>query len=226
MKLSIIIPALNEAENIKATLGPLQVLRQGDCEIILVDGGSKDDTTELAQKLVDKIISVPRGRANQMNAGAVQADGDVFWFLHSDTLTPDNADQLIEQALASDRHWGRFNVRLSGSHTGFRIIEWMMNIRSCITGIATGDQGIFIEKKVFEQLDGYASIPLMEDIDISKRLMKNHGRPACIDDKLITSSRRWEQQGIIKTVLLMWQLRLSYYLGTDPDTLAGRYSRH
>ena len=162
-----------------------------------------------------------------MNAGAEQAEGDVYLFLHSDTLVPEHIDQLIEQQLTgTQRNWGRFNISLSGRHPLFRLIETMMNLRSCITGVATGDQGIFIRSDAFKQLKGYQEIPLMEDIDISKRLLQSQGRPACIKTRLITSSRRWEQNGIIKTILLMWRLRLAYFLGAHPNSLAKYYSNH
>lgn len=227
MKISVIIPALNEAASIQATLLPLQPLRQGQHEVILVDGGSIDNTIELAQALTDKIITSPKGRARQMNAGAKQAHGDVYWFLHSDTLAPENADKIIKQHLHdSGRHWGRFNIHLSGQQFIFRLIAWMMNTRSRITGIATGDQGIFIKAGVFNKLKGFKAIPLMEDIEISKRLLAQYGRPVCIGEKLLTSSRRWEQQGIIKTILLMWQLRLAYFLGCKPETLARYYFKN
>ena len=177
MKISVIIPALNEAENIVTTLEPLQSLRKRQHEIILVDGGSKDNTIELAENMVDNIITATRGRASQMNAGANLAQGNVVWFIHSDSVVPEHADKLISQAL-TEKHWGRFNVQLSGHHVFFRIIEWMMNLRSCVTGIATGDQGIFIETKVFKNAGGFPDIALMEDIVISKQWLKNAGRPA------------------------------------------------
>lgn len=227
MQLSIIIPTLNEATTIVTTLTRLQSLRQLRHEIIVVDGGSHDDTQALAKPLCDKLLETDPGRAHQMNTGAEHAEGDVYLFLHSDTLAPKSLDQLIAQQLSkTQRSWGRFNVRLSGHHPLFRLIETLMNLRSCITGIATGDQGIFIRREAFQQLKGYQTIPLMEDIDLSKRLLQAYGRPACIKTRLITSSRRWEQHGIIKTILLMWRLRLSYFLGAHPNSLAKHYSNH
>jgi len=221
MKLSVIIPVLNEAASLPATLMPLQALRQRQHEIILVDGGSSDDSTTVAQELVDRVIESSPGRATQMNNGARHAHGDVLWFLHGDTLAPDTADKLIEQALSrKDKRWGRFQVRLSGSHPLFRLIEFMMNLRSRISGIATGDQGIFIHRDSFEKLGGFDNIALMED----KRLKRHYGRPACVTSRLITSSRRWEKQGIISTVILMWRLRLAYFLGRHPDNLKQSYS--
>lgn len=227
MKISIIIPVLNESANIRATLSALQAFRGDSHEIILVDGGSSDDTVELAQPLVDKIVYASKGRAAQMNEGARQASGDIYWFLHGDTVVPQNAGYLIEHQInKTGKHWGRFNVRLSGSHVLFRLIESMMNLRSRITGIATGDQGIFVERDSFNKMRGYKSITLMEDIEISRRLLRECGRPVCLRDTLLTSSRRWENNGIIKTVFLMWRLRLAYFLGRDPSFLAERYSKN
>jgi len=225
MKLSVIIPVLNEAASLPATLMPLQALRQRQHEIILVDGGSSDDSTTVAQALVDRVIESSPGRATQMNNGARHARGDVLWFLHADTRAPDTADELIEQALSrKDKRWGRFQVRLSGSHPLFRLIEFMMNLRSRISGIATGDQGIFVRRDSFEKLGGFDNIALMEDIAISKRLKRHYGHPARVTTRLITSSRRWEKQGIISTVILMWRLRLAYFLGRHPDNLKQSYS--
>ncbi len=221
MKLSVIIPTLNEASGIVSTLMPLQSWREQGHEIIIADGGSQDKTLSLAQPLSDNIINAPKGRAQQMNAGAANASGDVLLFLHADTRLPDNAPELISNALHNTQ-WGRFDVTLSGHHFMFRIVEFMMNTRSRLTGIATGDQAIFIKRDLFEKEHGFANIPLMEDIEISKRLKKIF-RPACIKERLVTSSRRWEQYGIAKTILLMWRLRLAYFFGTPPDKLAKRY---
>ncbi len=227
MMLSIIIPTLNEADTIQSTLMPLQNMRQRKHEVLLVDGGSSDDTVKLAAPLVDKIIQSPKGRAVQMNAGSQRASGDVLWFLHSDTFAPGCADNLIEQFInKTNKRWGRFNIRLTGRRLIFRLIERMINLRSWFTGIATGDQGIFIEKSLFNTLGGFKEIPLMEDIDLSKRLRKVAGRPLCIKNKLTTSSRRWEKHGIIQTILLMWRLRLAYSLGTPAEQLAKHYSSH
>ena len=223
MKITIIIPSLNEAAHIVHTLKPLQALRQRGHQIILCDAHSHDNTRQLAQPWVDAIINTETGRARQMNAGAQQAKHDILWFLHADTYVPDNADTIILHHLTSRSCiWGRFNIRLSGHSWLFRIIEKMMNWRSCLSGIATGDQGIFVNKAIFEQLGCYETIPLMEDIELSKKL-KKISRPICINTPLITSSRRWEQQGIVRTVLLMWYLRLAYFLGTPSEKLARCY---
>ncbi|HED33302.1 MAG TPA: glycosyltransferase [Gammaproteobacteria bacterium] len=224
-KLSIIIPSLNEAAHIRRTLSALQTLRKNGHEIILSDGGSTDDTISLAESKVDICINSPRGRAAQMNAGAQYARGDILCFLHADTLPPQNIDAIIIQALnQSSKQWGRFDVRLTGKQFSFRIIERLMNLRSCISNIATGDQGIFVYRDIFNRLSGFAEIPLMEDIELSKRLRKI-SRALCIHKKpLITSSRRWEENGITSTVLLMWQLRLRYFLGTPESVLARAYN--
>lgn len=223
MKLSIIIPTLNEAESIVATLMPLQLLRQQGHEVIISDGGSSDATIALSQPLVDRIINTGRGRASQMNRGALQASGEVLLFLHADTLLPDGAAQLIEEAL-SNKTWGRFDVRLSGAHPLLRLIEFMMNWRSRLTGICTGDQALFIRQGLFRGVGGFPEIALMEDIAISTAL-KPQSRPACITVPVTTSSRRWESRGILRTMVLMWRLRLAYFLGADPQRLASRYQK-
>lgn len=224
MKLSIIIPVFNEADNIATTLTQLQSYRKQGHEVIVVDGGSQDNTIELAQGVVDQLLISKPGRAIQMNIGAGLAEGDVLVFLHVDTLLPDAADTLIIGAIDQGNQWGRFNVRLSGQHILFRVIETMMNWRSCLTGIATGDQVIFVRRVLFEQTGGYPEIKLMEDIELSKQL-KPFGKPACINTRVTTSSRKWEESGIIRTVLLMWRLRLLYFFGTSPDKLFSQYYR-
>ena len=223
MIVSFIIPALNEAGTIQATLNCLQTARQQGHEVILVDGGSRDKTIEIAETLVDQIIDSPPGRACQMNRGAAVSQGRILCFLHSDTLTPSNIASLIVDALAAEhRYWGRFNVRLSGQSTMFRIIELFINWRSRLTGIATGDQGIFVCRSYFECIDGFPNIALMEDIQFSSNA-KSQSPPVCLREKLITSSRRWEQHGVFRTILLMWRLRLAYFFGVSAERLAGQY---
>lgn len=226
-KLSIIVPCLNEAQQIEASLLALQPLRLRGHEIIVCDAGSTDNTQALASPLCDIFLPADKGRALQMNAGAAQASGDVLCFLHADTHSPQDLDTHIFQALQQSRRvWGRFNIRLSGQHFAFRLIERLINLRSRISGVASGDQGIFIYRNVFNRLGGYKSIALMEDIELSKRL-KNISKPACITQPtLLTSSRRWEQHGIVRTVLLMWKLRLKYFLGSNPQQLASEYRDH
>ncbi|MEZ5584856.1 MAG: TIGR04283 family arsenosugar biosynthesis glycosyltransferase [Candidatus Competibacteraceae bacterium] len=217
------MPILNEAAVLDTVLQPLQALRRQGCELIVVDGGSNDASVEIAGPWADRVMTAPAGRAVQMNAGAQVAQGDALWFLHGDSLPPPDPDRLIAKALQfPNRVWGRFNVRLSGSRPVLRMVETLMNWRSCLTGIATGDQGIFVRRSAFEKVGGYPVIPLMEDIALS-RTLKRISRPACISQRLMTSSRRWEQNGIFRTIALMWRLRLVYYLGADPARLARLY---
>lgn len=225
--LSIVIPCLNESSQIVTTLNKLQNLRQCGHEIILIDGGSTDDTIDLAKNLVDICIISAPGRARQMNQGAKAASGDILCFLHADTISPDSIDKKILNTLNTNKTiWGFFNIKLSGNQWQFRAIEWFINKRSCLSNVATGDQGIFVCRETFNELSGFSDIPLMEDIELTKRLKKIK-TPACIKNHpLITSSRRWEKHGIIRTVLLMWQLRLRYFLGTPAKTLANAYVTH
>lgn len=217
------MPVLNEALYLTDYLLPLQSLRERHCELIIVDGGSSDASPTVAQMLADQVLQTSTGRSAQMNAGARAARKDILWFLHSDTQVPPNADFLILQALR-ERLWGRFDVRLSGHQGLFRIVETGMNWRSRLTGIATGDQGIFVRRETFFQVKGYPDIALMEDIALS-RALKRLGRPACLYERLTTSSRRWEQNGILRTILLMWYLRFAYFCGADSRRLAQIYYR-
>lgn len=223
MKLSIIIPALNEEDAIVEMLASLQPLRQAGHELIVVDGGSDDQTLQLAEPLVDHAIESPAGRARQMNSGAALAAREILLFLHADTRLPDDAAHQIDAALnRTMKVWGRFDVRLSGRHFMFRVIERMINLRSCISGVATGDQAIFVRRGVFELFGGYAEIPLMEDVELAKSL-RSISRPCCINSPVVTSSRRWEEYGIIKTIWLMWRLRFLYFIGVDPQRLVDIY---
>lgn len=222
MKFSIIIPTLNEQKTIQSCLSALQPLRN-DCEIIIVDAGSNDQSITTAA-LADKIITAEKGRTRQMNTGANHATGDVLIFLHADTYLPEHALQLIEQCISSDRVWGRFDIQLSGEHFMFKVIARMMNWRSRLTGIATGDQVLFVTREAFAAAGHYPEIALMEDIALSKAL-KKISPPICINAKVTSSGRRWERYGIYRTILLMWNLRLRYFFGADPQTLAALYSR-
>jgi len=223
--LSIVVPVLNEATAIGHTLGALRTWRAAGDEVLVVDGGSADETVACASALASRVLVAPRGRARQMNAGAALARGACLVFLHADTVpAPDCRDALLA-ALADPRHrWGRFDVRLSGRHPAFRVIETLMNTRSRVTGIATGDQAIFVERALFDAVGGFPDIALMEDVALS-RALKRVARPVALHARVVTSSRRWETRGIVRTVLLMWSLRAAYALGADPDRLARWYRR-
>ncbi len=223
MTLSIIVPVLNEAAALPALLERLlPLLRQG-CEVLIVDGGSEDGSTNLAQCAGFKVLHAPRGRARQMNSGAAQASGEVLLFLHADTQLPETAIALVTGALANDQHcWGRFDVRIWGRHFMLRIVSRMMNVRSRLSGIATGDQAIFVKRAAFEAVGSFPDQALMEDIELSKRL-RQLSRPACIDRCVSTSGRRWETRGVWTTILLMWRLRWDYWRGVPVAQLAKAY---
>ncbi len=221
--LSIIIPTLNEAETLGATLQSLQHARGHEVEVVVVDGGSVDDTLGLARPLCDRAETAPRGRAAQMNTGAALARGDVLLFLHADTRMLPGGTGLIHDALRqADNIWGRFDVRIDSKTLLLWLVGAMMNARSRWSGIATGDQAIFVRRAIFERIGGYPDIPIMEDVALSRALCKI-SRPVCLSAPVITSARRWEQHGAIRTILLMWQLRLAYYCGANPADLAVRY---
>ena len=217
LTLSVVVPTLNEASGIRSALEALAPLRARGHEVIVVDGGSSDGTADLVAGLCDRVLTAPRGRALQMNAGARAASGDVLLFLHSDTQLPPRADELVLNCPA----WGRFDVRIEGRHPLLRVVAWAMNLRSRLTGIATGDQAIFVRRDLFP---GYPEIPLMEDIALS-RVLKRTDSPACLRERVVTSGRRWESRGVLRTILLMWRLRLLYFLGASPEALARKYAR-
>ena len=226
MSLSIIIPALDEAEHIVATLDSQQPLRRRGVEIIVADGGSRDNTANLARERADQVLTVPAGRARQMNAGAAAALGEILCFVHADSRMPEGADGLIVDGLSrSRRSWGRFDVSIAGTHPMLRVIAQLMNWRSRLTGIATGDQGLFLTRSLFEAAGRFPEIALMEDIALTRQL-KRYSPPLCIAHRLTTSGRRWEKHGVWRTMLLMWRLRLAYFFGADPDRLARQYARH
>ena len=221
--LSIIVPTLDEETRIGAALSALAPLRQRGAEVIVADGGSRDRTMEIARPLADRVIAAPRGRGAQMNAGAAAASGDVLLFLHADTTLPPEADTLILEGLRdSTWQWGRFDVRIEGLGPLLVVISGFMNWRSLTTGIATGDQAMFVTRGAFAAVSGFPDIPLMEDVELSKRL-KRGSRPLCLAARVVASGRRFDERGAVRTILLMWRLRLEFWLGVSPATLARRY---
>lgn len=217
-RLSVVMPTLNEARGIRAALAALAPLRARGHEVVVADGGSSDGTAALAQPLCDRVVEGARGRALQMNAGAGAATGDALLFLHADTRLPAHAERAVLEALRL-APWGRFDVEIEGRHPLLKVVAGAMNLRSRLTGIATGDQAIFVRRDAF---GGFAEIPLMEDVAFSAA-MKRRARPACLRSRVVTSGRRWEAHGVLRTILLMWQLRLLYFLGATPESLARRY---
>ncbi|UTW45552.1 TIGR04283 family arsenosugar biosynthesis glycosyltransferase [bacterium SCSIO 12696] len=221
-KLSIIIPALNEAQLIEDTLKPLQPLRQEGVEIILCDGGSRDNTTQLAEPLVDIVWLCDPGRARQMNAGAMIASGDYLLFLHADTQLPDDFLECWQSIQKHQPLWGFFKVRLSGSEALLKMVTFFINLRSRLTSVATGDQCIYVQRTLFDQLGGYRDIPLMEDVELTTRL-RQQKRARLVEPPVLTSSRRWERDGVWRTVWLMWRLRWRFFRGADPGELVKQY---
>ena len=222
MRVSVVIPTLNEAGSIARTLG--RVRQASACEIVVVDGGSEDGTPESVRAYADQLVSAPRGRARQMNAGARAANGEALLFLHADTIPPEQFSELIVEALADPEVvGGRFDVCVDAPGWLFRLIGSLMNIRSRLTGIATGDQGIFVRRAVFETIGGYPEWDIMEDLEFSRQL-KRAGKIACLRAQVKTSARRWQRHGITKTILLMWGLRLCHFLGVSPAALKTFYA--
>lgn len=221
--LSIIIPTFNEQKNIRDLLRLLQPVRDCGAELIVVDGGSTDSSCEVAEPLCDHLIHSERGRAMQMNAGAAIANGELLWFLHADSIPSDAVFDRLQKICDSGEHiWGRFNISMSGSHFLLKIVAFMMNIRSWVTGIATGDQGIFIHRNLFEEVNGFSNISLMEDISMCSELKKIK-MPFCCREKLVTSSRKWEEKGVFRTIVLMWWIRFAYAMGRNPKKLHQQY---
>lgn len=225
MRLSIIIPVLNEAEGLPDMLGQLALLC--DSEVIVVDGGSVDDSRQAAARAGAQVICSERGRARQMNAGAAVAQGEILLFLHADTVLPPCAEQAIETAIRRggrphENAWGRFDVRIAGRSFMLRVVASLMNLRSRLTGIATGDQAMFMTRSAFESAGGFPDQPLMEDIELSRRLLAL-SKPICLIDRVVTSGRRWEAHGIWKAIWLMWRLRWLYWRGVPASELVKSY---
>ena len=221
-RLSIVMPVLDEAQALPAALARLQPLRALGVELIVADGGSSDGSAALAAPLCDVVVDAPRGRARQMNAGAARAGGTALLFLHADTTLPEGAAQAVTDALRT-HGWGRFDVSIEGRPWLLRVVAALMNLRSRLSGIATGDQAMFMRRTLFDVLGGFPDQPLMEDIELSARLKRHAGHPACLRGPLRTSGRRWEQRGVLRTIVLMWRLRLAYWLGAPVERLARAY---
>ena len=222
-RISVVVPTLDEESRIGATLAPLQQARRNGMEVLVVDGGSRDATIAIAAELADAVLQTQPGRALQLNAGAAAASGSLLLFLHADSLLPPGFEDALHGAVGGrELAWGRFDVQISGAHSLLRLIALLMNARSRWTGIATGDQAIFATRALFERVGGFPLQPLMEDIAFCK-LAKRLQPPLCLRAKVQTSGRRWVGQGIVRTVWLMWRLRLAYFLGADPVRLAARY---
>lgn len=221
--ISFIIPVLNDRDALATLLPQLQRYREKGHEVLIVDGGSNDGSVTAAREQVDRILITGTGRGRQMNLGAENARHGILNFLHADSIVPEEYDACIQAALKNPRHhWGRFDVTLDEPGFIFRIIGFMMNLRSRCSGVATGDQGIFVRKDFFDEAGGFKSIPLMEDIALSKALRKKSW-PVCIKTRITTSAKRWKTRGVVSTIWLMWVLRLKYFLGVNPERLAEKY---
>jgi rSAM/selenodomain-associated transferase 2 len=223
VRLTIIVPVLNERSVIASLLESLAPFRDRGVELVVVDGDSKDGTLQIARPGADQLVVAPCGRARQMNAGAALARAPILLFLHADTRLPPNADELILNGLAATGlEWGRFDVRIEGVSRWLPVVAWLMNVRSRVSGIATGDQAIFVTRCAFDATGGFPDQPLMEDIELSSRLLKR-GRPLCLGLPVITSGRRWASRGVWRTIVLMWWMRLLYFFGVAPERLARLY---
>jgi rSAM/selenodomain-associated transferase 2 len=223
VRFAIIVPTLDEAATIEPTLRTLQPLRQRGALVIVADGGSADDTAARAAPLADRVLTSARGRARQMNAGAAAcSNADHLLFLHADTQPPNDADALVHDAL-QHHAWGRFDVRIAGRSRWLPIVAALMNLRSRLAGIATGDQALFMTRAAFDAVGGFPDQPLMEDIEISRRLKRRFGRPAGLHARVVTSGRRWDERGAWRTIVLMWTLRWAYWRGASAESIAARY---
>ncbi|MDF1764467.1 MAG: TIGR04283 family arsenosugar biosynthesis glycosyltransferase [Oleibacter sp.] len=221
-ELLVVVPMLNEAEQLPELLMHLSQIKDAQTQIVFVDGGSTDNSVRIVEQAGCSVIESERGRAVQMNAGARALSAPVYVFLHADSRLPVDGINAIRHAIANGASWGRFDVTIIGKHPMLKVIAFMMNWRSRLSGIATGDQTLFISKEAWEKVDGFPEQPLMEDIDISKRL-RSIARPICLHERVITSGRRWEERGVWKTIFLMWQLRFDYWRGASAEKIAERY---
>ena len=220
MRLSVVIPVLDEAARLPELLASLTTM---EAQIIVIDGGSTDGSAGIARAAGVAVFDSPAGRGRQMNAGAAWATGEVLLFLHADTTLPADAEHMIRDALADGRHvWGRFDVVIEGRPAMLRVVAMMMNLRSRASGIATGDQAMFMSRTAFDAAGGFPEQPLMEDIEMSRRLLAR-SRPACLRPPARTSGRRWERCGVWHTIALMWRLRWDYWRGVPATQLAQRY---
>ncbi|WP_420870570.1 TIGR04283 family arsenosugar biosynthesis glycosyltransferase [Mariprofundus ferrooxydans] len=219
--IAVVVPVLNEQALLPALLERLHALPAD--EVVIVDGGSTDGTCQMLENSTIRWISSAAGRANQMNAGASVTDADILLFIHSDTEINSSCFTAVKRAMQDAATVaGRFDIRFSGGHPLLRMIAWFINTRSRLTLISTGDQCLFVRRSHFEATGGFPSQPLMEDIEFTKRL-KRQGHIACLREQVTTSSRRWETHGILKTILLMWRLRLLYFFGVPAGDLASMY---
>jgi len=227
MRLAVIVPVLDEAAIIAARLAALAALRSAGHCVVVVDGGSGDDTPALAAPGSDVVLAAPRGRARQMNAGAraaIASGADTLLFLHADTTLPPDAVAAVRAGLADGRRvWGRFDVTIDGQSRWLPLVAALMNVRSRLSGIATGDQAIFVQADAFERAGGFPEWPLMEDIGLS-RALKRLSPPAALRTRVVTAGRRWDAHGALRTIALMWWLRLRFFLGAKPETLAAAYT--
>ena len=222
MRVSVIVPVFDEAPTLAALAKQVLALQQQGAQVLLVDGGSADGTVVRAEQMGLPVRQAQRGRALQMNDGAAHSNGELLLFLHADTRLPDSALKLLQAALRGPHVWGRFDVRIDGRPALLRVVAWLMNWRSRLTGIATGDQAIFMTRAAFDAVGGYPPQPLMEDVEMSTRL-KRLGPPACLRQRVVTSGRRWERGGVWRTIFLMWRLRWAYWRGVPASTLARAY---
>jgi rSAM/selenodomain-associated transferase 2 len=221
-RIAVVLPTLNEAANL---VDALSTLRTCACEVVVADGGSSDHTATIARDAGARVVESERGRALQMNAGVagLASEWAVVLFLHADTRLPEGWADAVERAISAGAGWGRFDVRLASSDRLLRIVGQLMNLRSRLSGICTGDQAIFVTRDAWLRAGGYPAIALMEDIEISRRLKRCAGRPAALRDRVLVSARRWERRGVVRTIVSMWILRLRHFLGESPDSLHRRY---